>query len=75
MTIRMIALLSAIYLSPWATAALADEVKEGKVPFMVEQGTGKKFYMRRPATHHFRARHLANIHKVPSNQEQKQVTR
>ena len=46
-----------------STMVKADKVAEGKVPFMVEKGTGKKFYTR-PVVHHFRAQHLASNPKA-----------
>ena len=49
--------------------ASADQVGEGKVPFMVEKKTGKKFYVR-PVVHRFRARHLASNSKTSPKLEQ-----
>jgi hypothetical protein len=46
-----------------STPARADKVGEGKVPFMVEKKTGKKFYVR-PVVHHFRTRNLASNPKT-----------
>jgi hypothetical protein len=63
LTLAFVLSLATIF---WSTPARADKVGEGKVPFMVEKGTGKKFYVR-PVVHRMRAQQLASSPKVHVN--------